>query len=60
MNKQWNVNYTLYEDRNHVIGQPGMMSQNMVVTADSPSQARTIVESMFNGLAGSIFVTPLN
>ena len=58
MNKQWNVNYTLYEDRSHSVGQAGMFSQNMVVMADSPSQARMIVESMFNGLAGSIFVTP--
>ena len=55
---QWNVNYTLYEDCNHVMGQPGMMSQNMTVQADSASQARQIVEAMFNGLAGSIFVTP--
>lgn len=58
MTNLWNVNYTLYEDQSYSMGQSGMASQNMVITADSPSQARQIVESMFNGLAGSIFVTP--
>ena len=56
---QWNVNYTLYEDQTHSVGQAGMFSLNMPVTADSSSQAQQIVEAMFNGLAGSIFVTPL-
>ena len=41
MNNQFDVNYTIYTG--------GGASLNMRVNADSPSQARMIVESMFRG-----------
>lgn len=51
---QYKVTYTLFETPSHQVSQPGMSGLTMVVTAQSNSQAVSIVQNMMGPDAGYI------